>query len=101
MQIVTLVLVLLRVWILYGRTRNITIALIAAFILYISANIGVFAYILSAINCKSSRAAKRHTETVTSSSKSRFRKDVRGRAASWVLCIRNLGATSCTNVVFA
>ncbi|KAI9570615.1 hypothetical protein HD554DRAFT_2170210 [Boletus coccyginus] len=48
--VLRLFLMLLRVWILYGRTLKITIALIAAFILYISANIGVLAYILRAIN---------------------------------------------------
>ena len=52
------VLVLLRVWILYGRTRKITVALAVAFVLYLCASIALLAYILTAISCKSSRAAK-------------------------------------------
>jgi hypothetical protein len=44
------ILVLLRVWILYGRTRKITVALVVAFILYLCTSIALLAYILGAIS---------------------------------------------------
>ncbi|KAI9570608.1 hypothetical protein HD554DRAFT_356267 [Boletus coccyginus] len=44
------VLVLLRVWVLYGRTLKITTTLTAAFILYLCASIALVAYILGALN---------------------------------------------------
>jgi len=55
MQIVISVLVLLRVWILYGRTLKITIAFVAVFIFYLCATIALLAYIFGAIKRKSSR----------------------------------------------
>jgi uncharacterized membrane protein len=87
MQIAMSVLVLLRVWILYGRTRKITVALVVAFILYLCTSIALLAYILGAISCKSTRAARiaRQTETVVCSH-SKFRnRGVWGRRASYVL----------------
>ncbi|KAI9570610.1 hypothetical protein HD554DRAFT_358052 [Boletus coccyginus] len=45
--------VLLRVWILYGRTRTITVALIAAFTLYICASMTLLAYIIDNLNSTS------------------------------------------------
>jgi len=58
MQIEISVLVLLRLWIVYGRTLKITIALTTAFILYLCTIIALIAYIISSINCKLNCATK-------------------------------------------
>lgn len=79
-QITMSAMVLLRVWILRGRTRKITIALMVVLILYLCACITVLVYIMGAIECRSTHTAKIADvlTVVSSQAEHRFHRDVWG-----------------------